>query len=121
MAEIALKGMEFFAYHGCFKEEQVIGTKFKVDLFVKYDVKSAKASDDLNDTIDYQALYSLVKYEMRIRSNLLEHVASRIINSIVNEFPKIQHIKIKIAKLNPPIGGQLKHVSVTIEYPGTNA
>jgi len=118
MAEILLEGMEFYAYHGCFKEEEIIGTKFKVDLLVKSNVKAAENSDDLKDTIDYQALYRIVKEQMEIRADLLEHVCRRILDAVIGNFPQIQYIRINVSKLNPPLGGKLKHVRVTMEHHG---
>jgi len=81
MAIISIEGMEFFAYHGCFKEEQVIGTKFNIDLFLTIDTSTAEASDNLHDTVNYQEVFQLVKGEMQVTSKLLEHVGRRIFRS----------------------------------------
>ncbi len=110
MGYILLEGMEFFAFHGCFKEEQIIGSRFTVDLLIETDTKSAEQSDHLTDTVDYVKLYQCVKTEMGLKSHLLEHVAARIISSIRNEFPHIDSVEIKIAKMNPPIGGKIEKV-----------
>lgn len=115
MAVISIEGMEFFAYHGCFKEEQVIGTKFKIDLFITTDTTEAEATDDLSKTINYQSVYLLVKKEMQHKSKLLEHVARRILNNLKHNFPAIEKATIKIAKLNPPLGGKMDNVSLTID------
>ncbi len=48
MSTIALEGMEFFAYHGCFEEEKIIGTRFIVDLYIDADTSEAEKTDDLN-------------------------------------------------------------------------
>ncbi|MCP4553183.1 MAG: dihydroneopterin aldolase [Bacteroidetes bacterium] len=114
MSIISIEGMEFFAYHGCFKEEQVIGTKFLVDLFIETETKEAELTDDPTKTINYQEVYILVKNEMKQKSKLLEHVARRILNSLKLHFPQTRYAKIKISKLNPPLGGQIKNVSLTI-------
>ena len=45
MGRIILDGMEFFAYHGCFKEEQLIGTKFIVNIEIQADTSAAEQSD----------------------------------------------------------------------------
>ena len=111
MGKILLEGMEFFAYHGCFREEQLIGTKFIVDLQVEVDTSRAEASDHLHDTLDYVGLYHKVKREMEIRAYLLEHVAKRIIDSLKVGFPGVLSVDLKIAKLNPPIGGKMQQVS----------
>ncbi len=115
MSVISIEGMEFFAYHGCFKEEQIIGTKFNVDLFLKTDTTIAEQSDNLNDTVNYLAVYQSVKDEMQTKSKLLEHVGRRILNRIKNDFPMVVSVRIKIKKLNPPLGGKMDFVSLEME------
>lgn len=107
--------MEFYAYHGCFREEQIIGTRFLVDLYLETETVKAENSDDLNDTVNYQEVYLLVKQEMEIKSKLLEHVGRRIIKSVMTQFPEIESAKIKISKMNPPLGGKMRSVSVSLQ------
>lgn len=116
MSVISIEGMEFFAYHGCFKEEAIIGTKFSIDLFLETDTSKAETTDELTNTINYQSVYKLVKKEMTSRSKLLEHVGRRILNCIQQNFPEVAHAKIKIRKLNPPLGGKMEFVSLELEY-----
>ncbi len=111
MGKILLEGMEFFSFHGCFKEEQIIGTKFVVDLEVEADTAVAEDSDHLRDTLDYTGLYRCVKREMEQKSYLLEHVAKRIMDALRKEYPQIRSVGLKIAKINPPMGGKMKQVS----------
>jgi dihydroneopterin aldolase len=117
MGLIALEGMEFFAYHGCFKEERVIGTRFTVDALLTADTTESENSDELKHTVNYQAVYSLIRQEMEQHSHLLEHVARRIIDAIYRDFKTVTHIRIKVSKLNPALahGGKIKQVSVTLE------
>jgi len=117
MAVIELEGMEFFAYHGCFKEERVIGTRFTVDAWLEADTMLAETSDDLKSTINYQSVYALIKIEMEQHSHLLEHVARRIIDAIYRDYKQVSHVRIKVSKLNPTLahGGKIKQVSVTLE------
>jgi dihydroneopterin aldolase len=114
MGKIQLEGMEFFAYHGCFREEQLIGTKFVVDLDIEYETSSAEQSDHLHDTLNYQEAYRIVKKEMEIRSNLLEHVARRILEAMKKAFPSAGKTVVKISKLNPPLGGKVRQVSCVL-------
>ena len=116
MGTILLEGMEFFAFHGCFKEEQIIGTKFILDLQIEVNTTISEQSDHLKDTTDYVALYKCVKKEMEQKSHLLEHVARRILDAIRQEFPAINGIELKIAKLNPPMGGKMQQVSVKTQW-----
>jgi 7,8-dihydroneopterin aldolase/epimerase/oxygenase len=87
MGTILLEGMEFFAYHGHYTVEQIIGTKFIVDIAFDYDSTQAEKSDRLHDAINYQEVFLLVKNEMANNSHLLEHVARRILDSLRQTFP----------------------------------
>lgn len=117
MGLIQIEGMEFFAYHGCFREEQVIGTRFMVDIAIEVDTKEAEDTDDLRKTLNYQSVYKLIKAEMAVKSHLLEHVGKRIINSVFIHHPEACHIRVKVMKLNPSLanGGKVQQVSVTLE------
>jgi dihydroneopterin aldolase len=111
MGKIHLEGMEFFAYHGHYKEEQIIGTKFIVDLEIVFETSLAEYSDELSDTINYQEAYLIAKKEMEINSHLIESVARRILDALVQAFPQINSVQVKISKINPPLGGKVKQVS----------
>lgn len=113
MALIEIEGMEFYAFHGHFEVEKVAGNRFLVDLKIEADCSKAGLSDRLEDTLDYQKAYLAVKEEMAIPSNLLEHVGQRIANRIMAEFPQALHVAVKISKMTPPMGGQIKKVSLT--------
>ena len=114
MSSIVLEGMRFYAFHGCFAEEQAIGTHFRVDVAFETDTSKAQRSDNIADTVSYLDVYQAVKREMMEPSHLLEHVGDRIGEAILIQFPAIEHIRVKVSKLNPPLGGQLDAVSVEI-------
>ena len=114
MSTISIEGMEFFAYHGCFAEEQIIGTKFSIDLFLEVDTSRAELSDNLKDTVNYQSVFELVKEEMKTKSKLLEHVGRRILDKVLLVYPEVESARIKIRKLNPPLGGKMDFVSLEL-------
>ncbi len=76
MAQLTLQNMEFYAHHGHFTEENIIGGRFRVDVVIETDISKAAASDDLKDAVDYSRVYELVKKEMHQVSHLIEHVAA---------------------------------------------
>ena len=115
MARITIDRMAFYAFHGCFKEESEIGTNFQVDCEFDCDTAKAEESDSIEDTVSYLDVYQTIKEEMEVSSHLLEHVARRIINALLDTFPQIAYCKIRVHKLNPPLGGQMRGVSVTLE------
>lgn len=114
MGSIKLKNIKVFAYHGCLDEEGKIGSDYRVDLKVKGDLTNSAKSDELADTIDYVQLNKIVKEEMAIRSKLLESVAERINNRVLKEIIMVQKVTVSVSKINPPIGGNVAEVSVTI-------
>lgn len=114
MSRITINGMQFYAFHGCFAEEQDIGTYFRVDVAFETDTSRAQQSDDIADTVSYLEVYQTVKREMAIPSHLLEHVGDRIGEAILEEYPAVENVRVKVSKLNPPLGGQLESVSVEI-------
>lgn len=114
MALIEIENMEFHANHGHFAEEQVIGNTFLLDLKIEYDSEKAQNSDNLKDTVNYQRAYEIVKREMKISSHLLEHVGARILDSLMKELNGIESAQVKVSKVNPPMGGKIQKVSVTL-------
>ncbi|MCE7991404.1 MAG: dihydroneopterin aldolase [Roseivirga sp.] len=112
---VALEGMEFFAYHGFYKEEQQIGNKYSVDLKIETDFSKAANEDDLTGTIDYEALYNLVKHEMLHPNKLLESIGQKIIKAVLDEFPRVKVVEVSVAKFNPPIGGVCGKARVTLK------
>jgi dihydroneopterin aldolase len=92
----------------------VVGNGFLVDVTLETDCDRAASSDNLEDALNYQAVYDLVKKEMQVKSHLLEHLAKRILDSLYAGFPSIQKAKVKVSKLNPPMGGQIGKASVTL-------
>ncbi len=115
MGSIKLKNIRTFSYHGCLAEEAKIGSEYSVDLEIKTDLRKSAISDKLEDTVDYVYLNRVVKEEMDIRSNLLEHVAHRIIQRIFKELPQVSRIVLSVSKINPPIEGDVEAVSVVME------
>jgi dihydroneopterin aldolase len=115
MGIIKLKNIRTYSYHGCLIEEGKIGSDYAVDLEVKTDLRKSSISDNLEDTVDYVLLNRIVEEEMAIRSNLLEHVAHRIIKRIFDEVPAISRITLAVSKLNPPIGGDVEAVTIEME------
>ncbi|MBG6186799.1 MULTISPECIES: dihydroneopterin aldolase [Flavobacterium] len=115
MGIIKLKNIRTYSYHGCLIEEGKIGSDYTVNLEVKTDLRKSSISDDLKDTVDYVLLNRIVVEEMAIRSDLLEHVAHRILTRIFEEIPEISRIIVAVSKLNPPIGGDVEAVTIELE------
>jgi dihydroneopterin aldolase len=114
MGLIQIEGMEFYSFHGHYKEEQIVGNKFIVDLTVETEMDVPVESDNLKDAVNYQKVYEIVKLQMGLKSHLLEHIAGRILNALRSEFPEIRKFTIKVSKMNPTMGGKVSSVSVVL-------
>ena len=95
-------------------QESRVGAYFLLDLRVGYPLEKAMQSDDVADTLDYAKLYELVRNEMEIPSKLLEHVAGRIVNTILESFPMVTSIDLSLSKENPPMGADCAGAGVEI-------
>lgn len=112
MSKITLENMKFHAHHGCLDFEKRDGNTFLVSISMELDTSKAEKSDNLSDTLNYQQVYDVVKREMEIPSELIEHVTRRIKDSVLSEFPQIQLLTVELSKLNPPLGGDVERVKI---------
>ena len=115
MALIALEGMRFYAYHGFYEEERVIGNDYVVDVYVDTVFTKAAMDDDLYQTINYETIYLICEAAMRKNSKLLEAVANHIELGIKHQFKFIKALKVRVKKLNPPLGGRVDVAYVEVE------
>lgn len=113
---IFLDEVRFHAFHGVMPQERAVGADFTVWLNVGYDFVKAAESDELIDTISYADLYEVVRAEMDKPSQLLEHVALRIVKAVAARWPRIDTIDLRLAKDNPPMGADCKGAGVEIHY-----
>ncbi len=112
MGVIRLENVRVFAYHGCLKEESMIGSDYRVDLEVTASFNKSAKTDKLSDTVDYVLLNRIVLEEMAEPSHLLESVAKRILKRIFGESSLVKHASVAVSKLNPPIGGDVECVTI---------
>lgn len=116
MGKVSLEGMEFYARHGYYEEERVIGNKYSVDVVLDLDFSEAAKHDKLDGTVNYEKVYEIVQNVMSIDANLLEHLAGKMIKTLRENFPELNEAQVRISKYNPPIKG-LCH-KATVELSG---
>ena len=115
MGLIHLENMEFYALIGHYKEEQMAGTNFLVNLILETNMDKPSRTDNLEDALNYQKAYQIVANVMGKKAKLLEFVANNILNDLFLEFKGLlKNATVKISKLNPPFGGG-KTVAVCVE------
>ena len=114
MGKIQVNNIKLYANHGCLDEEAMIGSWYRVDIEVEVDLTKSSISDALEDTVDYVHLNHIVKEEMDKRSKLLEEVARRILDRFFLELKMIKTATVRVAKINPPIGGNVQEVVIIL-------
>lgn len=112
--KIHLEGLEFHAYHGVYPHERSSGNKFEIDVWVDTEISREAFEDKLSGTINYEDLYRVVKTVMDRPVNLLEKVSHDMAQEILGTFESARAVEIKIAKLNPPIGGVCRKAIVIV-------
>lgn len=112
---VHLKGLKIYAYHGVLPQENRIGAEYTIDLQLKTDFTTAAETDNLDNTVNYATIFKAVKAEMSVPSQLLEHVATRIANRLLQNFP-LEEVKISIYKQNPPMGADCKQTGIEATF-----
>lgn len=114
MDKVFFHEMQFYGYHGVYPEENRLGQRFTVDLELGLDLHPAAASDDLNKTVDYEAVYNTVREIVEGEPvKLVETLAERVVARLFATFP-IQEIRIRVTKPDPPIAGHYRAVGVEL-------
>jgi dihydroneopterin aldolase len=109
-----IEGMELRARHGCYDVEREVGGNFVVDVALEVEDDGAAGADDVARTVNYVAVYELVREQMGVPSRIIENAAWRTLEAIVARFPQVLHAELTVAKLAPPMGGKAARVAVTL-------
>lgn len=99
--QTALENMEFFSYHGLYPGEKVTGGKFTVAVYIDEQCSDNKEFKGINEVINYELVYEIVKKEMEISRDLIEEVASNILRKLKMTFSNVENITVYITKHNP--------------------
>ncbi len=113
MLTIALESMRFFAYHGFYHEERILGNHFMLDVLVQ--LPEPEHPSQLAESVNYEGLYDISKQVMAVPQVLLEQVVHDISASIKEVFPVISYSKVTLRKQAPPFGGDLAWSCVALE------
>ena len=88
--EIALRNLHFYAHHGVLPQEREVGAHFTLNLWLTVEEAEAAINEDrLEGTISYADVYAMAQEEMQTPSQLLEHVAGRVLHRLFNNYPRL--------------------------------
>jgi 7,8-dihydroneopterin aldolase/epimerase/oxygenase len=111
---LRLRNMRFFAHHGLIPEENKLGQRFDVDLEIHGDFSRAGRDDDLDQTLDYPRLYTLVEEVVtQRRFKLVEALAEHIAMRIGQAFAPIE-LTVRVRKPTPPVAAHFDGIEVEI-------
>ncbi|WP_298708556.1 dihydroneopterin aldolase [Chitinophaga sp.] len=113
MLTIALESVRFFAHHGFYEEERIIGNHFLLDVLVQ--LPEPEHPSHLAESVNYEALFSISKEVMEVPQALLEQVVHDISEKVKARFPVIRYSKVTLRKQAPPFGGDLAWSCVALE------
>ncbi|MEI8185196.1 MAG: dihydroneopterin aldolase [Chlorobiaceae bacterium] len=103
---VRLMNIVFYAHHGVLKEEHTVGAKYEVDAELSFDFRDAAQNDDITKTVDYGAVYRKIRAALTHKKYLLiEAVAYKIAHDLLQDFPVLDKVSIKVRKRNPPVDG----------------
>ena len=111
---IRLNNIRIHAFHGAIPTENVVGADYIVNVEVKVDWGDAAKNDDLTKTINYAEINDIVREEMHKQRILIETVAESIIDRIIQTFAQAEEAEVSVAKLNPPMTGQIDSAEVIV-------
>lgn len=111
---IHINNIRLHARHGVLPQEQLTGNDYIINVRASYDISRAMQTDDVADTLNYAEVYNIIKEEMSVPSKLIEHVAGRIANRLMDSYSQISSVMLRITKCNPPMGADCDGAGVEI-------
>jgi dihydroneopterin aldolase len=111
---IRMTNMSFYGHHGVGDSERELGGRFSLDLELYRDLRSAGRSDSIHDTVDYKAVYELVReVEAGCNYKLLEALAHDVAHAVLANFA-VEAVTVRARKQSVPLGGLIDHTEVEI-------
>lgn len=112
---IRLRNCSFFGRHGVLESEADLGQRFFVDIDMEVLPTRPLAEDDLASTVDYGAVFELVRRVVETeRFALIEALADCIGRSLIADFAPVRRVTVTVRKPSAPIAGILDYAEVSV-------
>ena len=104
-----------FAYHGIHPEEARLGQRFYVSLDCSLDLSEAGRNDDWHATVCYARLTEVVTATATARRfRIIEGLAEAIAGEILERFPAVAEVAVRVDKPSAPVPAIIDGVAVEI-------
>ncbi len=116
MDKLRLTGLSFFGHHGCLEAERQLGQRLELDVELQGDFTTCASADSLADALDYTKIYRMLKDLVEHGSyKLLEALAGAVADKLLNNFPAVVKVVVRVRKPNVPFSASLTNVEVELE------
>lgn len=113
---IQLRDLRIFAYHGVNPEEKQFGQSFFVDVDMTTDFSAAVQDDDILGTVSYAKVAKTLQNVLTAqRYDLIEKAAQAAADAILQTYPAVRHIRLRLKKPDAPMKAECAFAAVEIE------
>lgn len=116
VGSVIVEGLKVYAHHGVYRQENVVGNYFEVDVRLDFDADVAMRTDSPDQTLNYAVVVDIIKDCMSRPAQLLEHVVYVIHNELTRRFPEIISGSIAVYKIQPPLSAEMKRVGYVYRW-----
>ncbi len=115
MDHIRIKDIIIYGHYGVTDEEREVGQRLLMDLDLELDLSAAAESDSLADTVSYEEVYGSARVRAEgLRCKLLEHLAARVADGLLEEHAAVDRITVSLRKMNLPFPNTCREVEVLL-------
>ena len=114
---LSVLGMRFRGRHGVLPEEKLTDQPFEVDVVLHADLSEAAERDDLAATVDYSAVFDLVRSIVEGRSfDLIEALAGAIATAVLaaSDATRVEAVEVRVRKPEAPLDGAFDTVEAAL-------
>lgn len=110
--KICVNDFRMRGYHGVHPLEKKIGCLFSIDFCVTF--QRDISIKQLDESINYENLLTIIKKHMLIKRDLLETVCQDILDETYKSYPQVTRMEITLEKLDPPVENFKGSLSVNL-------
>lgn len=115
MDRITIEKLHIYAYHGVNAGEKEHGQDFYVSATLSLDLYKPGHTDDLNDTVNYSDAAKLIHSVFTAEKyDLIERAATAVAEALLDQYPSVNSVTVRVDKPDAPIGLEFDTVSVDI-------